>query len=295
MSVTAIIEDRHDTRAPKIKGPLIYRQPVWTRITHWLWAIALLMLLLTGLNIFNARPQLYVGQESGFEYNNTIFQIGAERGPNGEPRGFMQLFDWKLDTTGHFGVYEVNDRQVFRAIPGWMTIPSYYDLGTARVVHFFFGWVFVATIVVWFVVSFFSGHVWRDIVPKPRDLAGLPRDMVRHASFRFEHGRSYGPLQKLSYFTVFFILFPLIVLTGLSMSPTMNASWPWLLDLFGGRQTARTIHFAVMALLVVFFVVHVLMVVLAGPINELRSIVTGWYRAAPGTPLRSEREEQRNG
>ncbi len=80
------------------------------------------------------------------------------------------------------------------------------------------------------------------------------------------------------------MLFPLIVLTGLTMSPGMNAAWPWLLDIFGGRQTARTIHFITMALLVLFFIVHIVMVVLAGPINELRSMLTGWYRTSPGTP-----------
>ena len=82
---------------------------------------------------------------------------------------------------------------------------------------------------------------------------------------------------------MFFVLFPLIILTGLTMSPTMNAGWPWLVDLFGGRQTARTIHFVVMVLLVLFFVIHVAMVVLAGPINELRSMITGYYRTSPGT------------
>jgi thiosulfate reductase cytochrome b subunit len=83
---------------------------------------------------------------------------------------------------------------------------------------------------------------------------------------------------------VFFILFPLIILTGLTMSPGMDAAWPWLLDLFGGRQTARTIHFGVMVLLVLFFIVHIIMVLAAGPLNELRSMITGWYRASPGTP-----------
>jgi thiosulfate reductase cytochrome b subunit len=137
---------------------------------------------------------------------------------------------------------------------------------------------------IWFVASFINGHLRRDIVPRGADIGGVPRDVLDHATLRFKHGRSYGPLQKLSYFSVFFILFPLIVLTGLSMSPGMNAAAPWLLDLFGGRQTARTIHFIVMLLLVAFFVVHVLMVVAAGPINELRSMITGWYRASAGTP-----------
>jgi thiosulfate reductase cytochrome b subunit len=134
------------------------------------------------------------------------------------------------------------------------------------------------------VASFINGHIRRDIVPRPADIAAVPRDVADHATLRFKHGRSYGPLQKLAYFTVFFILFPLIVATGLTMSPGINSIAPWMLDLFGGRQTARTIHFIVMLLLVAFFVVHIVMVLAAGPINELRSMITGWYRASPGTP-----------
>ena len=128
-------------------------------------------------------------------------------------------------------------------------------------------------------------HLRRDILPKGADLAGLPRDALDHARLRLHHGRRYTPLQKLSYFSVFFILFPLIILTGLTMSPGMDAAWPWLLDVFGGRQTARTIHFVVMVLLVLFFVVHIVMVLLAGPLNELRSMITGWYRTSAGTPV----------
>jgi thiosulfate reductase cytochrome b subunit len=123
-----------------------------------------------------------------------------------------------------------------------------------------------------------TGHLWRDIILKPRDIRGLPKDIVDHIKLRFEHGKSYSPLQKVAYFTVFVILFPLIILTGLTMSPTMDAAWPWLLDIFGGRQTARTIHFFAMVALVLFFIVHIIMVVLANPINELRSMITGYYR-----------------
>ncbi len=118
---------------------------------------------------------------------------------------------------------------------------------------------------------------------KPRDIRDLPKDIVDHVILRFNHGRSYSPLQKIAYGVVFVILFPLIILTGLTMSPGMDAAWPWLLELFGGRQTARTIHFLTMSALVLFFVVHIIMVVLASPINELRSMITGYYRASPGT------------
>ena len=268
---------------PVTRGPLIYRQSIWTRVTHWVWAICLFFLLLTGLQIFNAHPALYIGNESGFEYENAILEIGAINTEAG-PRGRTILFGNSFDTTGVLGMSGNAAQPTFTAFPGAVTIPSYRDLATGRVVHFFFGWVFVATMLIWFVASFINGHIRRDIVPKGADLAGIPGDVADHARLRFKHGRSYGPLQKLSYFTVFFILFPLIVATGLTMSPGMDAAWPWLLDIFGGRQTARTIHFTVMVLLVAFFIIHIIMVFAAGPINELRSMVTGWYRASPGTP-----------
>jgi thiosulfate reductase cytochrome b subunit len=264
------------------KGPLIYRQSIFTRLTHWVWAVCLFFLLLSGLNIFNARPQLYIGQESGFGYNNTILEIGSEQVGDAY-HGFLTVFGHKIDTTGIFGISGPPDQLEARAFPRWATIPSYYDLGTSRVVHFFFGWIFLGVVFVWFLASAINGHIWRDLIPKPKDVADLPRDLVDHATLHLKHTRSYSPLQKLAYFAVFFILFPLIILTGLTMSPGMDSALHWLLDLFGGRQTARTIHFTTMSLLVLFFVVHIIMVILAGPINELRSMITGWYRISPET------------
>ncbi|MBS3847431.1 MULTISPECIES: cytochrome b/b6 domain-containing protein [Devosia] len=271
------------TDEPAAKGPLIYRQSIWTRGTHWIWAICLFFLLLSGLQIFNAHPTLYIGQQSGFAFDNAILDIGAVNTPEG-PRGRTTVFGREFDTTGVLGMSGTAERPAFVGFPGAVTIPSFRDLATGRVVHFFFAWVFVATMFVWFLASFINGHIKRDILVRPRDLAAVPRDVADHATLKFKHGRTYGPLQRISYFGVFFILFPLIVLTGLTMSPTMDAGWPWLLDIFGGRQTARTIHFGVMVLLVTFFIVHIIMVVAAGPINELRSMITGWYRASPGTP-----------
>ncbi|MET3898224.1 thiosulfate reductase cytochrome b subunit [Devosia sp. UYZn731] len=272
------------TAVPAIKGPLIYRQSIWTRVTHWIWAISLFFLLLSGLQIFNAHPSLYVGQQSGFEFDNAVLSMSAVNTDAG-PRGRTTVLGHQFDTTGVFGMSGSADRPQFQGFPGAATIPSYRDLGTGRVVHFFFGWVFVAAIFVWFLASFFNRHIWRDIIVKPKDVTGLPKDIVDHATLRFHHGRSYTPLQKVAYFGVFFILFPLIIATGLTMSPGMDSAFPWLLDIFQGRQTARTIHFVTMSLLVLFFVVHIIMVLIANPFNELRSMITGWYRASPGTPI----------
>lgn len=269
------------------RGPLVYRQSLWTRLAHWVWAVALFFLLLSGLQIFNAHPALYIGEQSGFAFDNAILVIGAEPyeagplEPDGEPPpqavGVVTLFDRRFDTSGILGWSGGEPR----AFPAWATIPSYQDLATGRVVHLFFAWVLAFTLLLWLVASAVNGHL-RQVVPGVRDLRALPQDIAEHARLRLHHRHRYNALQKLSYFAVLFILLPLMVLTGLCMSPAFNAAAPWLLDVFGGRQTARTVHFLVMVLLVLFFLVHILMVLLAGPLNELRSIVTGWYRLSPG-------------
>ena len=228
---------------PDRPGRLILRQKRMTRLTHWVWAVSLFFLVASGLQIFNAHPALYLGNESGFGYDNEIFSVDA--------------------------------------MPWWLTIPSTRDLATGRVVHLFFAWVFVANLCVWFVASLRNRHIRKDLVPNRRDIRNFGRDVKDHLHLKLVHSVRYSPLQKLAYGGVLFVLFPLIILTGLSMSPGMNAVLPWLPELFGGRQTARTIHFAVMALFVLFFVVHIAMILLAGPLNELRSIVTGRYRLSP--------------
>lgn len=258
---------------PARHRPLIYRQTIWTRLTHWIWAISLFFLLLTGLQIFNARPDLYLGQQSGFGFDNTVLSIRAVESGSG-PKGVTTVFGRDFDTTGLLGYS--NGRA--RGFPAWATIPSGQDLATGRVVHFFFAWILVGTLLVWLVAAILSGHLRRDIIPGGKDFRNLGRDIRDHARLRFHHTRRYNTLQKLSYFGVLIIALPLMIATGLTMSPGMNAAIPFITDIFGGRQTARTIHFAVMLALVAFFVIHILMVLAAGPINELRSIVTGWYR-----------------
>jgi len=276
---------------PASAKPLIYRQVLWTRITHWIWAVAMFFLLLSGLQIFNAHPTLYIGNQSGFGFSNEVLAMGSHDTPAG-PVGYTRIFGKSFNTTGVLGLSAVDDTSTERGFPSWATIPSYQDLGTGRVVHFFFAWMLVITFVCWFVGGLINGHIWRDLIPKGSDLRNLPRDVADHAKFRFHHARDYSPLQKLAYGGVLFVVLPLIILTGLTMSPAIDAAVPHLADILGGRQTARTIHFCMMLLLVGFFVVHVLMVVAAGPFNELRSIITGWYRIDPPTqPQGTPRQE----
>jgi thiosulfate reductase cytochrome b subunit len=260
------------------KGPLIYRQSRWTRGTHWIWAICLFFLMLTGLQIFNAHPSLHIGLEAGFEYDNAILEIGARQEGLASYSGFTKVLGHEFDTTGFLGVS--GEDQEIRAFPAVLTIPSNRSLATGRVIHFFFAWVLVGTLLVWAVASVINGHM-RSLIPTGRDFAALPRDVADHARLRFHHTREYNVVQKLAYASVLFVALPLMILTGLSMSPSINAIAPWLLDIFGGRQTARTVHFITMVGLIGFFVVHMVMILAAGPINELRSIITGWYRIDP--------------
>lgn len=276
-----------EERSSRHKGPLIYRQSAWTRVTHWVWAVSLFFLLLSGLQIFNAHPALYLGRQSGFQFDNAVLRIGAENSPAG-PVGYTTVLGQRFETTGTLGLSTDDGKLEARGFPAWATIPSYHDLASGRVVHFFFAWIFAATLGVWLVAGLLNGHIRRDLLPRASDVRRLPRDLADHLRLRFHHQREYNVLQKLSYASVLFVAMPLMIVTGLAMSPSFNAVVPFLNDLLGGRQTARTIHFVVMALLVLFFVVHVLMVVAAGPLNELRSIVTGWYRTDP--PEHRDRE-----
>lgn len=259
-------------------GDVVKRHRLSTRLWHWINLVAVVILLMSGLSIFNAHPRLYWG-EYGANADAPWLQIGGE----GE-RGYLQIGDARIATTGVLGRWtDENGRTSTRAFPSWATIPGFYSLAVGRLWHFFFAWVLVIAGLAYWLMSFVNRHVQRDLAPTRAQLAPrhLWHDIKQHARLRFPTGAAalrYNILQKLSYLLVLFVLLPLIVLTGLTMSPHMDAAWPWLLDIFGGRQSARSIHFIAAWLLVGFVIVHVVLVAIAGPVNELRSMITGWFR-----------------
>jgi thiosulfate reductase cytochrome b subunit len=290
MSETAAGKVGND-QAPR-GGDLIYRHRASTRLWHWTNAVVLLVMLMSGLMIFNAHPRLYWGQY-GANPDTPWLQIGS-RGED----GFLRIGNLTIATTGVLGLWRDRDGQLRRrAFPYWATIPSNYNLALSRRWHLTFAWLFAGGIGVYLLWSLFNRHLWRDIAPHSGELR--PRhiweEIRRHATLRFPKGeaaRNYNVLQKLSYIAVLIVLIPTMVLTGLAMSPAMSAAWPWLLDLFGGRQSARSIHFIVAFLLVLFFLVHIVMVILAGPFNELRSMITGRYRLPKEKPDAPETASQ---
>jgi Ni/Fe-hydrogenase b-type cytochrome subunit len=259
-------------------GDLVRRHRLSTRLWHWINAFTVFVMLMSGLMIFNAHPRLYWGQY-GANSDRAWLIIGAA----GE-RGLLVIGDRKFETTGMLGLWtDPAGRTQRRAFPWWATIPSSYSLADARLWHFFFAWVLVVTGLVYGLVSFANRHIQRDLLPRWTELhpRHIWRDISAHARLRFPRGAAalrYNILQKLTYLSVIFVLLPIIISTGLTMSPGVNAAWPWLVDLFGGRQSARSVHFLCAFAFVLFILIHLLMVVLSGPFNELRSMITGWYR-----------------
>ena len=258
---------------------LRHRWPV--RLTHWVNVLALVILLMSGLMIFNAHPSLDWGRQS-YSGRPSFFEIGARTGSDGRPVGFTRVFGHEFDTTGVLGVSRNADgRSAAVAFPPWSTIPSHYSLAEARLWHFFFAWLLVANGLAYLVYSAASRHLQRDLAPTRRDWRGIGASIRDHLRFRHPQGeaaRHYNVLQKLAYLAVIFGLLPLIVLAGWAMSPWLNSLLPGWVDVFGGRQSARSIHFIVAWLLVAFVAVHVFEVLASGVWNHLRSMVTGRYR-----------------
>lgn len=232
------------------KAPPVLRHRWPVRLWHWINAGLLYILFTSGLGIFNAHPRLYWGH------------YGAN-------------FDQPWLKLERFGQ--------------WITLPAHYDLAMSRHWHLAAAPVFAFALLAYMLWALLGRHIARDLAFRKGELAPrhIWQDILDHARLRFPTGQAalrYNVLQKASYIAVIFVALPLIILTGLTMSPGMNAAWPWLVDLFGGRQSARSIHFITAFALVAFFLVHLTMVLLAGPANELRSIITGRYRLPKERP-----------
>ena len=231
------------TVPPAHRPEIIKRHALLTRITHWINVVCLTVLLMSGLQIFNAHPFLHWGQ------------FGAD-------------FDPKLLTI---------------RFPSWATIPSWQDLATGRIWHFFFAWIFVINGLVYLAHGLLTGHFRRDFLPTGHQLRNIHNTIWDHLRLKFPKGaeaKTYNVLQKFAYIGIV-VLLPFMLLTGLTMSPAVDAACPWLLTLFGGRQSDRTLHFIFAWGIVAFVIIHLIAVLAAGPINEIGSMITGRYRVEP--------------
>jgi len=255
----------------------IYRHRLPVRVMHWINVVCLTILLMSGLNIFNAHPALYWGRESTFA--DPWISIGGRDTPGGTI-GVTKIGGAEFVTTGVLGVSEVDGRPAVRAFPSWATIPGPQWLAMGRHWHLFFAWLFVVNGVAYVLYTIFSRHLTRDLVPTRAELRSIGSSIKNHLLFRHPEGeaaRRYNVLQSLTYLLVIFVVLPLVVVAGLAMSPRLDAVYPGWVDLLGGRQSARTLHFLAALALVVFTLIHVFEVIVAGVWNELRSMLTGWY------------------
>ncbi|CAA2106216.1 hypothetical protein MBUL_03575 [Methylobacterium bullatum] len=268
---------RPDERIETIRRRWIFRHPAVIRAAHWINLVCLTVLLMSGLQIFNAHPALYWGSASTFDA--PLLAVTNDETAEGAARGIVRIGDHTLDTTGWLGLSTAQGQSAGRAFPAWITLPAHQDLATGRRWHFLFAWAFVSNGLVYLIYGIESGQLRRRIVPQGDQLKHFSDSVREHLTLTFpkgEEARRYNTLQKLSYLVVIAILLPMMLLTGLAMSPGFNAVLP-LPALFGGRQSARTVHFIVTNLLVLFTLVHVALVLVSGAWNNLRGMVTGWF------------------
>ena len=194
-----------------------------TRIWHWINAVAIIVLFMSGLNISNAHRYLYWG-----EY------------------GFDPADAWL---------------HVIR-FPGWATIPGHYNLALARDWHITMAWPFGLGVLFIWVAMLANGHFRRDLTTTPRDWtpgAVIASIRAHSGTGAGGHGHGYNPVQKILYGGVFGVLLPLMLLSGLAISPGAGGYAPWLIDLFAGRQTARSLHFIAAWAIFAFFVIHIVL------------------------------------
>jgi thiosulfate reductase cytochrome b subunit len=267
--------------APAATGYLYYRHTLPVRIMHWINVIALTILLMSGLSIFNAHPALYWGSSSYSGASPVLEMRAVDRGELGY-KGVTRVLGHEYDTTGVLGLSKQADgRLAPRGFPWWATIPDNQWLSLARSWHFFFAWVLLINGLFYVGYSAATRHLSRDLAPDRSDWRSFGRSIADHLKFRHPTGEAakrYNVLQKIAYLSVIFVVVPLVILMGIAMSPWMDSAFPGWVNLFGGRQSARTIHFIAAWLLVAFVLIHVFEVIVSGLWNHLRSMITGRYR-----------------
>ncbi len=262
----------------------IYRHRLPVRIMHWINVVCLFVMIGSGLNIFNAHPALYWGKQSTF--NTPALVLSRVQNKDGSLRGVTWIGTHQFDTTGVLGVSAGSDgKPTGRGFPSWATLPGPRNLALARQWHFTFAWIFAINGSLYLLWTFLSKHFSRDLAPTGSDWRGIGRSIIEHMKFKHPHGEEatrYNILQKLAYLAVILAFGPGIVLMGLAMSPHMDTVLGWLVDLVGGRQSARTIHFIIAFGFIAFIAIHLFEVLITGVWNNIRSMITGNYDVPGG-------------
>jgi thiosulfate reductase cytochrome b subunit len=223
------------------------RHSAVVRVTHWMVTLCFLALLVTGVEILISHPRFYWG-ETGNVLTKPLFKIPIPSSRALVPTGYN---------------YVLPDQN------GW-----------SRALHFQSAWLLVFAGLAYVIAAMWTKHLRRNLMPRGDDLSleSIGAVVEHHLRFRppsEAEAWSYNVLQRLSYLAVVFVLFPLVIWTGLALSPAFDSAFPATVTLLGGRQSARTLHFFVSIALVLFVFVHVMMVWRAGFINRVMAMITG--------------------
>jgi thiosulfate reductase cytochrome b subunit len=223
------------------------RHTALVRITHWITLISFLTLLVTGAEIIISHPRFYWG-ETGNSGTTPLFKIPIPSSRDTVPTGYNYIWP---------------DQN------GW-----------SRYLHFEAAWVLVITGFIYATAGLITRHFSRNLFPAPaernwRAFREVFAKYLRRAPPDPAEIRAYNVVQRAAYLLVIFVLFPLVIWTGLALSPAFDSAFPATVNLLGGRQSARTLHFFVSDLLVLFLIVHVAMIVLSGFWSRMRGMITG--------------------
>ena len=246
MADSASISELKDCATDSARaGSAPVQHTVTVRITHWVSAACFLVLLVTGMEIVISHPRFYWGEEGNVN-TQAIFKIPIPASRGSVPTGYG---------------YTLPDQN------GW-----------SRYLHFQTAWAAVATGICYVAFGMWTGHFRRNLAPSRADLTGpaLVKLLREHLRLRAAgQAATYNPLQRLAYLFVIFVSFPLMIWTGLAMSPAVTSAFPFLVETLGGHQSARTLHFFDTLFLMLFLVVHVAMVCRSGFRKRMRGMITG--------------------
>jgi len=267
---------------PALIEERIYRHALPVRAFHWINATCIIVLLMSGLQIFGAYPRLHWGNV-GYDGMPAVFEITGA-GSMEDPTSWVQIGSHRIYTTGFLGVPAQTSAGLMNwAFPGWMTIPQgVLALGYARGWHFLVAWILSFNLGWYWAYAYFSGRLKKELLPTREQchVILICHDVWGHICLKRHSGpnaRHYNFLQRLAYLSVLVVLLPNQILSGMTMSNTAVAIFPWLIELYGGRQSARTLHFIGAMLLLAFLFIHIFQIFVAGFKNEMRSIITGYF------------------
>jgi thiosulfate reductase cytochrome b subunit len=243
--------------------PTSIRHTRWVKATHWIVSVSFLLLAFSGFVILMCHPRLYWG-EVGNDLTPALLELPISR--NHQHGGWT------------------NSQPFFRDVPSAVSASRTYEIfnqnGWGRSLHFLAAWFLVLPGAVYLLAGIFTGHFWRHLVPRAAEFSPHLfwqdfRDHLRLQIRPATGGPQYGLLQRCAYCAVVFLALPLAVVTGLAMSPAITAAYPFLSGMFGGHQSARTVHFFASLVLVLFLLVHVLMVIKSGFKRQMRAMTLG--------------------